>query len=204
MTDIRRFEFLRDEALQAVKTLSDMQFRLGYLALVAKDYYPVDFVDYRTFAADLNISSKSLNEYANVVDFYRQKDDDPLPDDLIHQIEDLHELRKTNIVTYTHFRAAKRIGMMDKTLSRLAQVEIAVAWLEARLDDGDKVDAIEARAAAESGGESFEKMSIVWDSRKSTVTSPVEVLRFIDTEIRFLIQEGKQWRVVVYQENGDG
>lgn len=196
MSDLTTWDGVREAALASAKTLSDMQFRLGFLALVAKEYFPVEFVDYKTFAAELNMRSKSLNEYANVVDFYSDKG---LPNDLRQRIEDLHELRETHAVRYTHFRSAKRIGTLDTTLDRTTQVEAAVTWLEARLDAGETVDVIDARVAAETGGEPFERMSIVWDSQGWNDTW-LEVGNTIQGQISTLVGQNKKWRVVVYEK----
>lgn len=189
--DITTREGLVQTALDAAQVHSDMQFRLGYLALVARDYYSMTYVE---FAKEINMASSTLSEYALVVDFFSDKG---LPNNLRIRIEDLHERRRDGIVRYTHFRLARSIGRKDTTLDRVAQVEAAVSWLEARLDDGEPLDQMTARLP---NGDGFRRMNIIWDSRDNQgLFEPRQIGLKVEDRTRLLYEQGKHFRVVVYE-----
>ena len=174
--------------------LSDLQFQLGHWAAETLTQYPS--VDCKTLADDINIGYKALNEWVNMRRFWITDD---LPSELVTRIADLHEVRQNGMLNYSHFRAAKRIGAQDKALSREQQVEVAVDFLEVLLDQGDKHSVMDAQVMAETGGEEFQRMSIVWDSQKSSFTDYVDLLE----EFNDWLHYPKRWRIVVYEVSGE-
>jgi hypothetical protein len=185
-----------------VTRLSDIQFQLGMWAVETLTQYPmVDCkrVDCKRLADDINIGYKALNEWVNMRRFWLT---DGLPDDLTRRIADLHEERRNGILNYSHFRAAKRMGTQDKTLTREQQVELAVAFLEALMDSDDKHSMMDARVMAVCGGDEFEQASIRYDSlEEDEDKSALDIARIVEQHIRGIRKSGNRVRVVVYEVN---
>lgn len=180
------------EKLRSINhAISNLQFRLGYWALETLERYGGTCQD---LADDIHMPKSTLHEYVSVRRFWRLDD---CPHELQVRYAHFKELQqRDNILTYTHFRNAMRVGKARKELSRPEQVEIALQWLDDTLDM--KFSQMEALALPGNG-----QSAIVWDSVDYSNASGPEILEHVRCEMWQLIEQGKQWRVVVYEVASD-
>lgn len=199
MTDIpfSAYNKVLTVALESARQISDMQFRLGWLAVVAQEEWPAEFGSVRQFADEINVHSGTLNEYMNVYRFWRTDD---LPHGLKSRVDELHELREHNVLMYTHFRNARTKAKQQKLVTRAAEIVYAIEWLEAKADGATKHSQMDAEMAT---GDDFQKMSIAWDSAKLERLAALDISQAVIQQVREIRQDGMDVRVVVYAVAAD-
>lgn len=196
----KTYEEFTQAIVQLNTHLSDLKFHMGHYVDALFQKFPQHKDDW---VKDTGISKSSLYEYRQMARFW---DDVGLSNVLADKLADLHAVRTSGLLTYSHFRDAMRvIRKQHKGQSRAKQMAMAVAYLDDYIKRGGHYDEISSDVAAVCNGEEPQRMAIRydWDSRKHHVTLFPNLIGDIEEIILTLVDEKKAYCVKVYEVIAD-
>jgi len=192
---LRDYQSLVSAGIEVIRTKSEVNFTLGVLAYTAKKAYGYKYTEY---ASAINADSTTLSEYARLYEYYRSEG---LPDNLVQDIARLKEITigETPILSYTHWREAKRLYQLADGESRVAQVKHSVHFLSEAAQVGWSINKCRVEITALLRGKPVEYRTVKFDSATLGETSALGIAQFVQQHVRDIRGKGNRVQVVVYE-----